>query len=226
MHHGSLDVLTHRTFEGSKIEARLLRLNARQIHLRRACWALWPYDNRPVFKRVFGKRHFRTPLFADGSTGTLSHQDAVGDAPNYTLFPCRTVQNGSLWRTVDNQFIVSYLIQIPKTLRLKVNRCRALSSPRPPSARAVYVRTRPQLGLAGVFAFVCGGSSVRRPFTSAGIRCLQSPAPCAAQFRHRSRHPLRAPRGKQRPNVAPHMSCAVLCWQVLFQRARARRRAW
>jgi hypothetical protein len=30
-------------------------------------------------------------------------------------------------------------------------RCRALSSPPLPSARAVYVRTRPQRGLAGVF---------------------------------------------------------------------------
>jgi hypothetical protein len=48
---------------------------------------------------------------------------------------------------------VSYLIQIPKAIRLKLNRCRALSSPRPPSACAVYVRTRPQRGLAGVFAF-------------------------------------------------------------------------
>jgi len=31
----------------------------------------------------------------------------------------------------------------------------AFKPPRPPSACAVYVRTRPQLGLAGVFAFVC-----------------------------------------------------------------------
>jgi hypothetical protein len=38
---------------------------------------------------------------------------------------------------------VSYLIQIPKTIRLKFKRCRALSSPPLPSARAVYVRTRP-----------------------------------------------------------------------------------
>ena len=34
---------------------------------------------------------------------------------------------------------VSYLIQIRKAIRLTLNRCRALSSPRPPSARAVYV---------------------------------------------------------------------------------------
>jgi hypothetical protein len=47
---------------------------------------------------------------------------------------------------------VSYLIQIPKTIRLKFNRCRALSSPPLPSVRAVYVRTRPQRGPAGVFS--------------------------------------------------------------------------
>jgi hypothetical protein len=45
---------------------------------------------------------------------------------------------------------VSYSIQIPKTIRLKL-KARALSSPPLPSARAVYVRTRPQRGLAGVF---------------------------------------------------------------------------
>ena len=47
---------------------------------------------------------------------------------------------------------VSYSIQIPKTIRLKHKRYRALSSPPLPSARAVYVRTRPQRGLAGVFS--------------------------------------------------------------------------
>jgi hypothetical protein len=46
---------------------------------------------------------------------------------------------------------VSYLIQIPKAIRLKVNRCRALSSPPPPGARAVCVCTRPPRDLAGVF---------------------------------------------------------------------------
>ena len=48
LHHGSFDVLTPWTFEGAKIEARFLRLNACQIHLRRACWALWSYGNRIV----------------------------------------------------------------------------------------------------------------------------------------------------------------------------------
>jgi hypothetical protein len=62
LHHGSLDVLTPRTFEGTKIEARLLRLNTRQIHLRRAFWARWSNDNRTVFKCVCGKRHLRTTV--------------------------------------------------------------------------------------------------------------------------------------------------------------------
>jgi hypothetical protein len=43
------------------------------------------------------------------------------------------------------------LIQIPKTIRFK-KRCRALSKPPLPSARVVYVRTRLQRGLAGVFS--------------------------------------------------------------------------
>ena len=34
----------------------------------------------------------------------------------------------------------------------QIEKCRALSSPPLPSARAVYVRTRPQRGLAGVFS--------------------------------------------------------------------------
>ena len=37
---------------------------------------------------------------------------------------------------------VSYSIQIPKTIRLKCERCWALSSPQFPRVRAVYVRTR------------------------------------------------------------------------------------
>jgi hypothetical protein len=62
-HHGSLDMLTHRTFKGPKVVPRLLRLNARQIHLRRACWALGSYDNRRVCKRVFGKGHLKLPVY-------------------------------------------------------------------------------------------------------------------------------------------------------------------
>ena len=64
------------------------------------------------------------------------------------------------------RFRVSYLIQIPKAIRLKVNRCRALSSPPPPKRLCGYVRTRPRRGLAGVVAFVCGGS---RPLIVTGI---------------------------------------------------------
>jgi hypothetical protein len=55
---------------------------------------------------------------------------------------------------------VSYSIQIPQTIRLKFKACRALSSPRSPSARVVYVRTRPQRGLAGVFS-ISGSHLVR-----------------------------------------------------------------
>src|SRR5271163_4455816 len=62
LNHGPLDMLTHRTFKGPKVVPRLLRLNARQIHLRRACWALGSYDNRRVCKRVFGKRHLKLPF--------------------------------------------------------------------------------------------------------------------------------------------------------------------
>jgi hypothetical protein len=36
------------------------------------------------------------------------------------------------------RFRVSYLIQIPKAIRLKVNRCRVLSSPPPPKAPVRY----------------------------------------------------------------------------------------
>ena len=66
---------------------------------------------------------------------------------------------------------VSYLIQIPKTIRLKFKRCRALSSPPLPSARAVYVRTRPQRGLAGVFS-ISGSHLVRLvPQFESGQNC-------------------------------------------------------
>ena len=50
---GSFYVLTPGTFDGSQIEARLLRLNARQIHLRCAFRAVWTRDNRRVFKCIF-----------------------------------------------------------------------------------------------------------------------------------------------------------------------------
>jgi len=76
VHHDRLDVLTPRTFEGAEIEAWLLRLNTRQIHLRRAFWALWADVNRRIFKRVFGKRHLLLLLFAGGSAIELSATDA------------------------------------------------------------------------------------------------------------------------------------------------------
>jgi hypothetical protein len=47
---------------------------------------------------------------------------------------------------------VSYSIQIPKTIRLKLKTCRALSSPPAPQRPCGIVRTRPQRGLAGVFS--------------------------------------------------------------------------
>ena len=74
LHHSSLDVLTPRTFESTEIEARLLQLNARQIHLHRALWARGPCVNWRVFKRVFGKRHLRLLLLAGAATGTLGHR--------------------------------------------------------------------------------------------------------------------------------------------------------
>jgi hypothetical protein len=46
---------------------------------------------------------------------------------------------------------VSYLIQIPEAIRLKVNKCRAPQAPKAPRARAVYVRIRPRpVATAGV----------------------------------------------------------------------------
>jgi hypothetical protein len=66
---------------------------------------------------------------------------------------------------------VSYSIQIPKTIRLKFKRYWALSSPPLPSARAVYVRTRPQRGLAGVFS-ISGSHLVRLvPQFESGQNC-------------------------------------------------------
>ena len=66
---------------------------------------------------------------------------------------------------------VSYSIQIPKTIRHKLKKCRAFSSPPLPSARAVYVRTRPQRGLAGVFS-ISGSHLVRLvPQFESGQNC-------------------------------------------------------
>ena len=66
---------------------------------------------------------------------------------------------------------VSNSIQIPQTIRLRFKRCRALSSPRSPSARAVCVRTRLQRGLAGVFS-ISGSHLVRLvPQFESGQNC-------------------------------------------------------
>jgi hypothetical protein len=75
LHHDSLDVLTARTFEGTEIETRVLWLNARQIHLRRAFWARRPYINLRIFKRVFRKGHLRLLQLQVGAT-ELSLTDA------------------------------------------------------------------------------------------------------------------------------------------------------
>jgi hypothetical protein len=70
---------------------------------------------------------------------------------------------------------VSYSIQIPKTIRLKFRRYRALSSPPLPSARAVYVRTGPQRALAGVFS-ISGSHLVRLvPQFESGQNCSDCP---------------------------------------------------
>jgi hypothetical protein len=61
LHHGRLDVLTSRTFEGAEIEPWLRQRDTLQIHLCRAHLALWPCISSGVFKRVFGKRHLRLP---------------------------------------------------------------------------------------------------------------------------------------------------------------------
>jgi hypothetical protein len=74
LNHGPLDMLTHRTFKGPKVVPRLLRLNARQIHLCRACWAGWSYDDRTVFRPVLGKCHLRLPCLQAGAKRTLSHR--------------------------------------------------------------------------------------------------------------------------------------------------------
>ena len=55
---------------------------------------------------------------------------------------------------------MSYLIQIPKAIRLKVNDAGRFPAPRSPSACAVYVRTDPSAVHAGVF--VLARSTERR----------------------------------------------------------------
>jgi hypothetical protein len=101
LNHGRLDVLTHRTFKGPNVVPRLLRLNARQIHLCRACWARWSDDNRTVFRPVLGKSHLMLPCFAGGSTRN-SQPPTPGPRSLSVMClvtlcsPRGTVQNGSL----------------------------------------------------------------------------------------------------------------------------------
>ena len=75
---------------------------------------------------------------------------------------------------------VSYLIEIPKTIRFKFKRCRALSSPPLPSARAVYVRTktptRPSWGLFHLRL----ASSPFSPQLESGQNCSERPFPTGA----------------------------------------------
>jgi hypothetical protein len=62
LHYGGFTVLTSRTFEGSGLETRFFRLDARQVHsrrVRRAFWTMWSRNNWRGFERVFGKRHLR-----------------------------------------------------------------------------------------------------------------------------------------------------------------------
>jgi hypothetical protein len=49
LHYDCLDVLTSRAFKGPQVVPRLLRFNARQIHLRRALLAIRTRVNRRVF---------------------------------------------------------------------------------------------------------------------------------------------------------------------------------
>ena len=59
---------------------------------------------------------------------------------------------------------MSYLIQIPKAIRLKVNKCRALSAPPLPCGMTCV--TRPQRGLAGGSSLLCGRTSAHRGIVS------------------------------------------------------------
>jgi hypothetical protein len=77
LHHGGLDVLTPRTFEGTMIEALLLQLAARQIHLGRALRARWAGVDWRVFKRVFGNRHLRLLQLQAGVHELSGHRRVI-----------------------------------------------------------------------------------------------------------------------------------------------------
>src|ERR1700686_2912910 len=82
-------------------------------------------------KFVCSKR--TTPENQKGTTGM-----EMGQHPKRVTHPCELFDTESETDLAQGQ-------QMPG----------AFKPPRPPSACAVYVRTRPQRGLAGVFAFVC-----------------------------------------------------------------------
>ena len=68
----------------------------------------------------------------------------------------------------------------------QIEKCRALSSPPLPSARAVYVRTRPQRGLAGVFS-ISGSHLVRLvPQFESGQNCSDGLHRLGAAFKRGS----------------------------------------
>ena len=79
--------------------------------------------------------------------------------------------NGS-YPTFPPPLRVSYSIQIPKTIRLKSKKCRALSSPPLPQAPVRYTCVqRPQRRLAGVFS-ISGSHLVRLvPQLESGQNC-------------------------------------------------------
>jgi hypothetical protein len=77
LHHGGLDVLTPRTFEGTTIEVRFLQLTPRQIHLRRALRARWAGIDRRVFKRVFGNGHLRLLQLQAGAHELSGHRRVI-----------------------------------------------------------------------------------------------------------------------------------------------------
>jgi hypothetical protein len=135
-------MLTHRTFKGPQVVPWLLRLDARQIHLRRACWALGSSDNRRVCKRVFGKRHLNHPVYRreyrnsqPPTPGPRSLSVVCLTTLCSRVELCKTAHFRGRWITSSKtgpRIFVSYLRQIPKAIRLKVNTCRALSKPPPP----------------------------------------------------------------------------------------------
>jgi hypothetical protein len=160
-------MLTHRTFKGPNVVPRLLRLNARQIHLRRACWALGSYDNRRVCKRVFGKRHLKLPVYRreyrNSQPPTPGPRSLSVMCLTTLCSPRGTVQNGSLSRSVDNksarQPCELFDTDSEKRSGSKLTNAGRLSSQKPPApVHAVCVGTRPQRRqhLAGVFCLSVG----------------------------------------------------------------------